>query len=83
MFHGLFRATAPEAVAPVVSSLWSAAEPGGRATPRRAGQAPQPAANPRRTGCRRGAWSRRWRSGELSLFQDTVPDARALFRGRV
>jgi hypothetical protein len=70
-FHGLFRtATRPEAVAPVVSALWSAPQPTPDAVP-----APPAAAGSGVNGEAPG--------GALDLFQERLPDARALFRGRV
>ncbi len=81
MFHGLFRsAGGPEPVAPLVNSLWTspaappsplASAPAVPAKPRPLEAAAEPAAEPQAAG------------GELGLFQDQVPDARALFRGRV
>ena len=71
VFHGLFRTSAGrEAVAPVVSALWSAPTPvadapAQGAAPREVAPAPQSAGAP------------------MSLFQDQAADARALFRGRV
>ena len=75
VFHGLFRSTGrPEPVAPVVSALWGTspapAQPEAstaRPVPRVLDEPAPPAP-----------------SGEpLDLFQDHLPDARALFRGRV
>ena len=73
VFHGLFRSTGgPEPIAPLVNSLWTAPTPPAGATkPAPLGAAAEPAAAPQAAG------------GELGLFQDQVPDARALFRGRV
>ncbi len=73
MFHGLFRsAGGPEPIAPLVNSLWTApAAPAGAIKPTPIEEAAAPAAAPQAAG------------GELGLFQDQVPDARALFRGRV
>jgi transglycosylase-like protein with SLT domain len=72
VFHGLFRSTgSPEPVAPVVSALWSNPAP---SPPAAAPAKPQPlpeTAAPAAT------------SGPLDLFQEQLPDARALFRGRV
>ena len=66
-------AAAEEPVAPLVNSLWtSPQQPDGAVSSLRR----LPAARPRRQ--RRVA-----AGGELGLFQDQVPDARALFRGRV
>ena len=71
VFHGLFRTSGgPEPVAPVVSALWGA-------------PAPVPAANPAPAAVRRDPPARTDRGGDLGLFQDQAPDARALFRGRV
>jgi hypothetical protein len=73
MFHGLFRSSGDgEPIAPVVNALWGA--PAATATPPSAetpatAYAP-PAPEPRRP-------------QPLDLFQDQLPDARALFRGRV
>jgi hypothetical protein len=70
VFHGLFRSNAgPEPVAPLVSSLWTAPRrPDGAKAPA-AAVAAKPASEPV--------------AGDLGLFQDQAPDARALFRGRV
>ena len=72
VFHGLFRSTgSPEPVAPLVSALWSNPAP---SPPAAAPAKPQPlpeTAAPAAT------------SGPLDLFQEQLPDARALFRGRV
>jgi hypothetical protein len=70
VFHGLFRTSAGrEAVAPVVSALWSAPapveDPAKQETPRHTA-VEVPRGGPR-----------------LGLFQDQASDARALFRGRV
>jgi hypothetical protein len=75
-FHGLFRSTGgPEPISPLVNSLWTApaapAAPAAAGKPRPLEAAAEPAAAPQSVG------------GELGLFQDQVPDARALFRGRV
>ncbi len=67
VFHGLFRTSARrEAVAPVVSALWSA--------PAAPAQAPTSVHGPDPMPVDRG--------GPLDLFQDQAPDVRALFRGR-
>ena len=67
IFHGLFR-TSREAVAPVVSALWTAPAPVSEPV----AQAPQPiVVTPART------------DATTSLFQDQATDTRALFRGRV
>ena len=84
MFHGLFRSTGgPEPIAPLVNSLWTSpaapTAPAGAIKPAapacgrccRPAAAAEPDAAPQAVG------------GELGLFQDQVPDARALFRGRV
>jgi hypothetical protein len=79
MFHGLFRSSGgPEPIAPLVNSLWTSppASPGASkpaAVEAAAGPvaATEPGAAPQAAG------------GELGLFQDQLPDARALFRGRV
>jgi hypothetical protein len=76
VFHGLFRsAGSPEAVAPMVSALWStppqtpaAAVP---SKPQPLPDMPAPVSTPTPPG------------GALDLFQEQMPDARALFRGRV
>ncbi len=82
VFYGLFRSNGGEPVAPVVSSLWTSPSPAPNndGSPVNKGRSPasatlataaaEPPAAP-------------MGSGELSLFQDAVPDARALFRGRV
>lgn len=70
VFHGLFRTSAGrEAVAPVVSALWTAPTPVSD-TSALPGQ--EQAVPPVPGG-----------TGTLHLFQDQAPDARALFRGRV
>jgi hypothetical protein len=72
IFQGLFRTSAGrEAVAPVVSALWNAPTPvpAAEALPAK-GVPPAPAGNAAA-------------ANDLGLFQDQVPDARALFRGRV
>ncbi len=67
VFHGLFR-NSREAVAPVVSALWTAPTPVSEPV----AQAPQPiVVTPART------------DATTSLFQDQATDTRALFRGRV
>ena len=72
MFHGLFRSSGDgEPVAPVVNALWGtppAAVPPSAETPATAYAPPAP--EPRRP-------------QPLDLFQDQLPDARVLFRGRV
>jgi hypothetical protein len=69
VFHGLFRTSAGrEAVAPVVSALWTAPTPVAGAAPQ---DRPQHVTAPANGG------------GTHSLFQDQPVDARALFRGRV
>jgi hypothetical protein len=68
MFHGLFRTSERrEAVAPVVSALWTAPPP------------PSPPAEPGPV----AAASADRSGGPLDLFQEQAPDIRALFRGRV
>jgi hypothetical protein len=73
VFHGLFRSTGgPEPIAPLVNSLWtSPTAQSGALKPTPIEEAAEPAAAPQAAG------------GELGLFQDQAPDARALFRGRV
>jgi hypothetical protein len=68
VFHGLFRTEgAAEPVAPLVSSLWTEPRPATPATPV---ARREPVVLPEG-------------DGDLGLFQDQAPDARALFRGRV
>jgi hypothetical protein len=70
VFHGLFRTNARrEAVAPVVSALWTAPSSVAAATPKDDPQ--QTAPKPEQS------------NGTFNLFQDSGADARALFRGRV
>jgi transglycosylase-like protein with SLT domain len=75
MFHGLFRSGGDsEPVAPVVNALWgtppaTTTAPATTATPPATAYAPAPA-EPRRP-------------QPLDLFQDQLPDAKSLFRGRV
>jgi len=79
VFHGLFRSSGgPEPIAPLVNSLWTsptasagAIKPASVEAAAGPVAATEPAAAPQAAG------------GELGLFQDQVPDARALFRGRV
>jgi hypothetical protein len=73
VFYGLFRSTGgPEPIAPLVNSLWtSPTTSAGAIKPAPVEAAAEPAAAPQAVG------------GELGLFQDQLPDARALFRGRV
>ena len=79
VFHGLFRSTGgPEPIAPLVNSLWTSPTASAGAIKPAAVEAAagpvaatEPAAAPQAAG------------GELGLFQDQLPDARALFRGRV
>ena len=74
VFHGLFRTSGQhEAVAPVVSALWSA--PAGAAPQGTAVDAVPPVPNAPQPPAGHGE--------PLDLFQEHVPDARALFRGRV
>jgi hypothetical protein len=68
VFHSLFR-TEAEPIAPVVSALWSTPPPNSALAPAAPTVLPEPP--PDNAG------------GTLDLFQDQVPDARALFRGRV
>ncbi|MBX9830070.1 MAG: transglycosylase SLT domain-containing protein [Xanthobacteraceae bacterium] len=72
VFHGLFRSTgSPEPVSPLVSALWSnPAPPPSAAAPAKPQPLPETSA-PAAAG------------GPLDLFQEQLPDARALFRGRV
>jgi hypothetical protein len=72
MFHGLFRSNGgPEPVAPLVNSLWTSPQrPDGTPTLAPVATVAAPAASAQA-------------GGELGLFQEQVPDARALFRGRV
>jgi len=68
VFHGLFRTTPRrEAVAPVVSALWTAPTPVQDAAPAREAGGPAPDSP----------------SGPRSLFQDSAADTRSLFRGPV
>jgi hypothetical protein len=73
MFHGLFRSGGDsEPVAPVVNALWG--------TPPATASAPN-------TGTPATAYApaapEPRRPQPLDLFQDQLPDARSLFRGRV
>lgn len=81
VFHGLFRSTgSPEAVAPVVSALWSnlGSNIGSDPAPPPASSAPaKPQLLPETPVPAPPT------SGPLDLFQERLPDARALFRGRV
>jgi hypothetical protein len=85
-FHTLFRTGATEeAVAPLVRALWSAPTPVADDPPAATASVskpkpavkptplPEPAASPAAT----------VGNGQIGLFQEQVPDARALFRGRV
>jgi hypothetical protein len=73
MFHGLFRSSGDgEPVAPVVNALWGTPPP----------TAIRPAAETPATAYAPAAPEPR-RPQPLDLFQDQLPDARALFRGRV
>jgi len=83
VFHGLFRTSAGrEAVAPVVSALWTAPTPvavtAAPADTPVAVPAPAPAAASAVTPAASPA-----RGGTFSLFQDLPGDPRALFRGGV
>jgi hypothetical protein len=70
IFHGLFRSTGgPEPVAPLVNSLWTRPLKPNDAAPAVSATTTPPAPVAA--------------DGDLGLFQDQVPDARALFRGRV
>lgn len=72
VFHGLFRSSGgPEPVAPLVNSLWTSPP----ATAGAIKPAPVAATAESAAPVEAGA--------DLGLFQDQVPDARALFRGRV
>lgn len=72
VFHGLFRTSARrEAVAPVVSALWTAPTASIEQPPPSQATAQPDAAKPSP-----GA-------GTFNLFQDRLSDARLLFRGRV
>jgi hypothetical protein len=81
VFHGLFRTGATrEAVAPLVSALWTAPQPlseesaaAPAKTAAKAGPTPRPKPMPLPDNAK----------AEVSLFQDLPADARALFRGRV
>jgi hypothetical protein len=90
MFHGLFRSNGgPEPISPLVNSLWSAptasAAPAGAIKPAApASRAAVPvAAAPVAAAPAEPDAAPQAVGGELGLFQDQVPDARALFRGRV
>ena len=67
VFHGLFRTGRHDAVAPVVTALWTTPS----ADERPAGVTPAQEASPTSIN-----------GGPLDLFQEHVPDARSLFRGR-
>lgn len=67
VFHSLFRTGENQPVAPVVSALWNSPAPNSAPAP----AAPVPENAQEKSG------------GPLDLFQDQLPDARALFRGRV
>jgi hypothetical protein len=71
VFHGLFHSRGGGPVASLVNSLWTSPQKPDGAVAATPVAAPEPAAAPVAAG------------GELGLFQDQVPDARALFRGRV
>ena len=93
MFHGLFRSNGgPEPISPLVNSLWTAptapTTPAGAIKPAAPASAtPASAAVPPPAPAAAGAVvpdaAPQAVGGELGLFQDQVPDARALFRGRV
>jgi hypothetical protein len=75
MFHGLFRTGgAAEPLAPVVSALWGSPV----AAPQEVAVQPPMPAPPAAPAPPSAA-----DKGELGLFQNQIPDARALFRGRV
>jgi hypothetical protein len=75
MFHGLFRSNgANEPVAPVVNELWGSRKP--QPLPENAAPSPAVVANP-------ASPAPTPPGGAHDLFQDRLPDARALFRGRV
>ena len=69
VFHGLFRTSENQPVAPVVNALWGT-QPAQAAPPAATAPPPQPAPVARP-------------GSPLDLFQEQPPDARALFRGRV
>jgi hypothetical protein len=78
-FHNLFRTGATdEAVAPLISALWSTPAPVAEEEPK-----PQAAAKPKPVAKPEPLPEPSNDKGQLGLFQDQVPDARALFRGRV
>jgi hypothetical protein len=75
MFHGLFRSSGDgEPIAPVVNALWGT-------PPATATTAPPSAGTPATAYAPAAPEPRR--PQPLDLFQDQLPDARALFRGRV
>jgi hypothetical protein len=78
-FHGLFRSTGgPEPISPLVNSLWTApTAPAGAIKPAPIVAKPEPVAAAEPAAAPQAA------GGELGLFQDQLPDTRALFRGRV
>jgi hypothetical protein len=61
----------------MISALWSAPAPVADEPKATASAKPKPAAKPEPLAESNDG------KGELSLFQDQLPDARALFRGRV
>jgi hypothetical protein len=80
VFHGLFRSTGgPEPISPLVNSLWTSPPTASAAAikPAPVPAAPEPVAAAEPDAAPQAV------GGELGLFQDQVPDARALFRGRV
>lgn len=77
LFQGLFRSGGAEAVAPLVSSLWTTPPSNPEFAP------PKPPPKPTVLTADSEPPAPPMGSGETSLFQDRVPDARALFRGRV
>ena len=71
VFHGLFRSRGEAPVAPLVNSLWTSPQP------------PDGVTTPASVATAAGSAAPLESPGELNLFQDQLPDARALFRGRV
>jgi hypothetical protein len=85
-FHTLFRTGATEeAVAPLVSALWSAPMPVADDRPATTASVSKPKPVVKPTPLPEPATSPAAAAGhgQIGLFQDQVPDARALFRGRV
>jgi hypothetical protein len=85
VFHGLFRTGATDqAVAPLVSALWTAPLPAPAEPPPAKAAAVAPKPQPKPTPLPEpSAAPRPAEKGEIGLFQEHLPDARALFRGRV